>query len=93
MKELTEEAVISLDLQFRSLETEGKGKYKINPIVLALETPDSILCDRAKVKIIPDDSLVNIEFIARGKLGTIGITMSVETLEKIIAALKEDAKK
>jgi len=94
-QELTEEVVISLDLEFRSLKSEGKGKYKINPVVLALETPDSILCDKAKIKLIPDDNLVNIEFIAaKAQLGTIGITMDIETLSRIIAALdKEKAKK
>ena len=83
------DAIISLDLQFRSLKTEGKGKCKINPMVLALETPDSIFCDKAKVEIIPDDNVVNIEFTAKAELGTIGVTMSLETLEKIIAGLKE----
>lgn len=79
------DACISFDLDLKGPE-EGKGAYKIKPVVLAVSTPDGIHCSVADIEILPEGSLMRIEFKADGKIGEIALTIGLADFDKIAVA-------
>jgi hypothetical protein len=79
------DAQVSFDLDFKGPE-EGRDIYKTRPVVLALSTPDGIHCSAVDVEILSEESLMRITFKADGKIGQIGLTMSLLDFDKIAVA-------
>lgn len=86
------DACLGFDLELKSPKTEGKGEYKINPIVLAVETPDGIHCSVVDVELMPAPG-IRLEFKADGKIGGISLTMKLVDLMCIIETAKAYSEK
>jgi hypothetical protein len=82
------DASLGFDLELKSPETAGRGEYKVNPVVLAVETPDGIHCSVVDVDVRPEDSLIRLEFKADGKIGNISLTMRLVDLKCIVESVK-----
>lgn len=83
---------VGFDLDFKG-PPEGRGKYRTRPHLLALSTPDGIFCDKARVEVYPDDGTVRLELLTAANVGEISVTLSLDSLEKIITAAKKSLAK